>query len=174
MAMKKTSGGDSPLRQDAGKSFWTLPILGRRRRRIAMCFWKSDGVFRFFPSGGLYRQRGSVRSGPGGPHHRATWPGAGQVRGHVARHGTWVGTGRMDVSKKRLVLVCGASLEILKSCQGNRPAHGVVGVLHLVSEATLAVTRACAGQVRTCGPSWHMGRHWTHGRVQEGTFLDWG
>jgi hypothetical protein len=55
MATKKTSGGDSPLRQGAGKSFWTLPILGRRRRRIAMCFWKSDRVFRFFPSGGLYR-----------------------------------------------------------------------------------------------------------------------
>jgi hypothetical protein len=32
MAMKKTSGGDSPLQQGAGKSFWTLPILGRRRR----------------------------------------------------------------------------------------------------------------------------------------------
>jgi hypothetical protein len=26
MAMKKTFGGDSPLRQGAGKSFWTLPI----------------------------------------------------------------------------------------------------------------------------------------------------
>jgi hypothetical protein len=36
MAMKKTSGGDSPLRQGAGKNFWTLPISGRRRRRIAM------------------------------------------------------------------------------------------------------------------------------------------
>jgi hypothetical protein len=29
MAMKKTSGGDSPLWQGAGKSFWTLPISGR-------------------------------------------------------------------------------------------------------------------------------------------------
>jgi hypothetical protein len=29
MAMKKTSGDDSPLRQGAGKSFWTLPISGR-------------------------------------------------------------------------------------------------------------------------------------------------
>jgi hypothetical protein len=38
MAKKKTSGGDSPLRQGAGKSFWNLPISGRRRRRIAMCF----------------------------------------------------------------------------------------------------------------------------------------
>jgi hypothetical protein len=36
MAMKKTSGDDSPLWQDAGKSFWTLPILGRRRRWIVM------------------------------------------------------------------------------------------------------------------------------------------
>jgi hypothetical protein len=56
MAMKKTFGVDSPLRQGAGKSFWTLLISGRRRRRIAMCFWKSDRVFRFFPSGSLYRQ----------------------------------------------------------------------------------------------------------------------
>jgi hypothetical protein len=38
MAMKKISGGDFPLRQGAGKSFWTLPILGRRRWRIAMFF----------------------------------------------------------------------------------------------------------------------------------------
>jgi hypothetical protein len=29
MVMKKASGGDSPLRQGAGKSFWTLPILCR-------------------------------------------------------------------------------------------------------------------------------------------------
>jgi hypothetical protein len=28
MAMKKTSGGNSPLRQGAGMSFWTLPIFG--------------------------------------------------------------------------------------------------------------------------------------------------
>jgi hypothetical protein len=38
MAMKKTSSGDSSLRQGAGKSFYTLPISGRRRRRIAMYF----------------------------------------------------------------------------------------------------------------------------------------
>jgi hypothetical protein len=29
MVMKKASGEDSPLRQGAGKSFWTLPISGR-------------------------------------------------------------------------------------------------------------------------------------------------
>jgi hypothetical protein len=31
------------------------------------------------------------------------------------------------------------------------PGHGVVRVLHLVSEPTLAVTRACAGQGRGHG-----------------------
>jgi hypothetical protein len=61
MAMKKTSNGDSPLRQGAGKSFWTLPISGRRRRRITMCFWKVDRVFRFFLSGGIYRRKGGIR-----------------------------------------------------------------------------------------------------------------
>jgi hypothetical protein len=40
MAMKKTSGGDSPLRQGARKSFWTLPILGRWRRQIVMYYGK--------------------------------------------------------------------------------------------------------------------------------------
>jgi hypothetical protein len=42
-----------------------------------MCFWKIDQGFRFFPSGGLYRRRGSIRGGPGGPHHRVVRPGAG-------------------------------------------------------------------------------------------------
>jgi hypothetical protein len=51
MAMKKTFGGDTPLRQGVRKSFWTLPISGQRRRRITICFWKIDRVFRFFPSG---------------------------------------------------------------------------------------------------------------------------
>jgi hypothetical protein len=77
MAMKKASGGDSPLRQGTEKSFWTLPISGRRQWQIAMCFWKSDRVLRVFPSGGLYRRRGSVRSGPGGAHHRAARLGPG-------------------------------------------------------------------------------------------------
>jgi hypothetical protein len=55
MAMKKTPGGDSPLRQGAGKSFWTLPIFGSTAAADHDVFWKSDRVFRFFPSGGLYR-----------------------------------------------------------------------------------------------------------------------
>jgi hypothetical protein len=66
--MKKTSGGDSPLRQGAGKSFWTLPIFGSTVAADRDVFWKSDRVLRFFPSGGLYRRRGDVRGGPRRPH----------------------------------------------------------------------------------------------------------
>jgi hypothetical protein len=47
MAMKKTSDGDSPLRQGTGKSFWTLPISGRRRRWIAMYSGKVIGYLGF-------------------------------------------------------------------------------------------------------------------------------
>jgi hypothetical protein len=38
MVMKKASGGDSPIRQGAGKSFWTLLISRRWWRRLAVCF----------------------------------------------------------------------------------------------------------------------------------------
>jgi hypothetical protein len=38
MVMKKASGGDSPLWQGAGKSFWTLPISHRRWRRLIVGF----------------------------------------------------------------------------------------------------------------------------------------
>jgi hypothetical protein len=38
MVMKKASGRDSPLRQGAGKSFWTLPISRRRWWWLAVCF----------------------------------------------------------------------------------------------------------------------------------------
>jgi hypothetical protein len=38
MVMKKASGGDFPLRQGAGKSFWTLPISRRRWRRLVVYF----------------------------------------------------------------------------------------------------------------------------------------
>jgi hypothetical protein len=54
------------------------------------------------------------------------------------------------------VLVCGASLEILESCQGNMLGHGVVEVLHLVSELTLVVTRRV--QVR-CMDMWPIVAH---------------
>jgi hypothetical protein len=68
MAMKKISGGDSPLRQGAGKSFWTLSVFGSTAAADRDVFWKIDRVLRFFPSGGLYRRRGIVRSGPRRSH----------------------------------------------------------------------------------------------------------
>ena len=77
MAMKKTSGGDSPLRQGAGKSFWTLPIFGSTAAADRDVFWKSDRVLRFFSSGGTYRRRGVVRGQPGAPHTRVARPGPG-------------------------------------------------------------------------------------------------
>jgi hypothetical protein len=52
MAMKKTFGGDSPLRQGAGKSFWTLPIFGSMVAADRDVFWKIDRVLRFFFVGG--------------------------------------------------------------------------------------------------------------------------
>jgi hypothetical protein len=55
MAIKKTSSGDSPLRQGVGKSFWTFLISGSMAVADHDVFWKSDRVLRFFPSGGLYR-----------------------------------------------------------------------------------------------------------------------
>jgi hypothetical protein len=55
MAMKKISGGDCPLQKGAGKSFWTLPIFRSTAAADHDVFWKSDRVFRFFPSRGLYR-----------------------------------------------------------------------------------------------------------------------
>ena len=78
MAMKKTSGGDSPLRQGAGKSFWTLPIFGSTVAMDRDVFWKSDRVLRFFSSGGIYRRRGVVRRGTRWPNTQAArargWP----------------------------------------------------------------------------------------------------
>jgi hypothetical protein len=48
MVMKKASGGDSPLRQGAGKSFWILLIWRRRRRWLVVCFLeKSSGPLGF-------------------------------------------------------------------------------------------------------------------------------
>jgi hypothetical protein len=49
MVIKKASGDDSPLRQGAGKSFWTLPISGRRRGSLQYVPWKSVHLFRVFP-----------------------------------------------------------------------------------------------------------------------------
>jgi hypothetical protein len=80
MVMKKTSGGDSPLRQGAGKSFWTLPIFGSTVVVDCDVFWKSDRVFRFFPSGGVFIGEGAASEVDQGAH---TTRGRGPALGHA-------------------------------------------------------------------------------------------
>jgi hypothetical protein len=84
MAMKKTSGGDSPLRQGSGKSFWTLPSLGRRRWWIAMCSRKLIGYLGFSRRGVFIGEGAMSEVGLGGltPGWRSPGPGrAGRVCG---------------------------------------------------------------------------------------------
>jgi hypothetical protein len=70
MVMKKASGDDSPLQQDAGKSFWTLPISGTA---VVACSMFRGKVF---VSLGLSHRRefigGRVMS-KGGPGVHTTW-----------------------------------------------------------------------------------------------------
>jgi hypothetical protein len=80
MVMKKTSGGDSPLRQGARKSFWTLPILGRRRRRVAMYSGKVIGYLAFSRRGVFIGEGVSSEVDRGGHTHR----GRGLALGHAA------------------------------------------------------------------------------------------
>jgi hypothetical protein len=70
MAIKKTSGGDSSLRQGVRKSFWTLPISGRRRRRIAMYSGKVIGCLDFFRRGVSIGEGASSEVDRGGHTHR--------------------------------------------------------------------------------------------------------
>jgi hypothetical protein len=74
MAIKKTSGGDSPLRQGARKSFWTLPISGRQRRQIAMYSGKVIGSLGFSHRGVFIGEEAASKVGQGG----LTTRGAGQ------------------------------------------------------------------------------------------------
>jgi hypothetical protein len=74
MVMKKASGGDSPLRQGVGKSFWTLPISRRRLQRLAVCFVENDRAFRFSRRGEYIGGRAVSECGPGAH----TWPWRGQ------------------------------------------------------------------------------------------------
>jgi hypothetical protein len=75
--MKKTSGGDSPLRHGAGKSFWTLPISGRRRRRIAMYSGKMIGSLGFSRRGFFIGEGAASEVGQGGLTTRGRGPRAG-------------------------------------------------------------------------------------------------
>jgi hypothetical protein len=93
MVRKKAYGCDSPLRQGAGKSFWTLPISGRRWRQLAICFWKSDQPLGFFSLRRIYRWRGGVRKWTRGsplvarlglgPRRPRVWPAPGPPPSHL-------------------------------------------------------------------------------------------
>jgi hypothetical protein len=80
MAMKKTSGGDSPLRQGAGKTFWTLPIFGSTAAVDHDVFWKSDRVLRFFHRGVFIGEGAMSEEGPGGLMLGWRGPGPGPGR----------------------------------------------------------------------------------------------
>jgi hypothetical protein len=99
MAMKKTSSGNSPLWQGAGKSFGTLPISSRRRRRNAISFWNSDRVLRI--------SRREVFIGEG-----AT---SGVGRSAVTHRGRGQGLGRA-------ALLCGALVAPLRLLFGSLEA----------------------------------------------------
>jgi hypothetical protein len=84
MAKKKTSGGDSPLWQGAGMSFWTLPIFGSIAAADRDVFWKIDRVLWFFRRGVFIGEGAMSEVEPGGltPGWRGPGPGrAGLVCG---------------------------------------------------------------------------------------------
>ena len=80
MVMKKASDGDSPLRQGARKSFWTLPIFGSTVAADRDVFWKSDRVLSFFRWGVFIGEGAMSEEGPGA----LTQGWRGQGLGHSA------------------------------------------------------------------------------------------
>jgi hypothetical protein len=88
MVMNKASGGDSPLQQGAGKSFWTLPISRQRRRRLAVYFLE------FGPLGFSRREEyigGRAMSGDGPGVHTTWWRGQGVARACNTTTTPWLG-----------------------------------------------------------------------------------
>jgi hypothetical protein len=79
MAMKKTSGDDSPLRQGARKSFWTLPISGRWRQRITMYSRKVIGCLSFSRRGVFIGEGAASEVDQGAHTIGRRGPGAGRA-----------------------------------------------------------------------------------------------
>jgi hypothetical protein len=78
MAMKKTSGGDSPLRQGAGRASGPSRSSGRRRRRITMYSGNLIGALGFSRRGVLIGEGASSEVEPGSLTHG--WRGQGPGR----------------------------------------------------------------------------------------------
>jgi hypothetical protein len=64
------SGGTSPSWQGAGTQTSVPQNLSSTAAVLRNCSGKNADCFRVFCREALYRRRGIVRSGPGGPHHR--------------------------------------------------------------------------------------------------------
>jgi hypothetical protein len=79
MAMKKTYGGDSPLRQGTGKSFWTLPIFRSTGRRIMMCSRKVFGYLGFSRRGVFIGEGASSEVDQGAHTTGRRGPGVGRT-----------------------------------------------------------------------------------------------
>jgi hypothetical protein len=77
MTMTRTSGGDSPLRQGAGKSFWTFPIFGSTADRDV--FWKIIGYLGFSRRGVFIGEGASSEVDRGSLTHRGRGQGPGRA-----------------------------------------------------------------------------------------------
>jgi hypothetical protein len=77
MVMKKTSGGDSPLRQGVGKSLWTLPIFGSMAAADRDVFWKIDRALGFSRRGVFIGEGASSGVDRGGLTLRGHGPAPG-------------------------------------------------------------------------------------------------
>jgi hypothetical protein len=79
MAMKKTSGGDSPLWQGAGKSFWTLLISVDDGGGSRCVSGKLIGFLGFFHRGVFIGEGAVSEVNQGCLTHRGRGPGAGRA-----------------------------------------------------------------------------------------------
>jgi hypothetical protein len=84
MLMKKASGDDSPLRQGAGKSFWTLRSRDDDGGGLQYVLWKSVRCLGFSHQREFTGRRAMSGGGPG--VHTTRWRGQ-----RVARTTLWCG-----------------------------------------------------------------------------------
>jgi hypothetical protein len=79
MAMKKTSGGDSPLRRVPGRASGPSRSSSRRWWRIAMCSGKLIGCLGFSHRGVFIGEGASSEVDQGGLTHRGRGPAPGRA-----------------------------------------------------------------------------------------------
>jgi hypothetical protein len=77
MVMKKASGGDSPLRKGAGKSFWTPRSRIDDGGGLQYVLWKRVQTPRVFSMEGLNRWKDDIRGWTRRSHPLVARPGPG-------------------------------------------------------------------------------------------------